>query len=160
MAETRNVYFVTHGAVVGPSGDPALTEPDLYELRRLKAVLPSSPSHVICGTGRRFREISQALGLMVGRWTPVVGGPEYLEGRTEHDMVRLASGHRVPMTCFTGVEDNFEAASRLLVNAPSNAIIIGGRQAAEQVTGCPPGPVAIRYTVGEGSIQGVEIINP
>lgn len=159
MAEARFVYFVTHGAKVGVNGDPCLAEPDLCELRALRALLPLEPTHVICGTGRRFAEIAQTLGLTVRRWTPVFGGAEYVEDHGTNGMVRLASGHYVAMADFFGIEDCLDQASHLLADASEDTVIIGGRYAAEQMVGCPTGPVVVRYTIGEGKIRGAEILN-
>lgn len=159
MAETRSVYFVTHGAEVGVNGDPALAEPDLNELRALRPLLPIEPGQVICGTGRRFGEIAQLLNLTVNRWTPVVGGAEYVEDHGTDGMVRLANGRYVPMRHFYGIEDCLDRATLLLTNASEGTIIIGGRYAAQKIVGCPVGPAIVRYTVGEGKIRGAEILN-
>lgn len=159
MAETRSVYFVTHGSEVGPNGDPRLIEPDLCRIRQLARHLPDSPPAVICGTGQRFAQIAQLLDLTVTRWTPVVGGAEYVEDHTETGQVRMASGHYVPMSAFFGIEDNLDAASKLLFEAAEGTVVIGGRLAVEKFIGCPTGPVIIRFTVSGGKYRGAEILN-
>lgn len=131
-----NIYVVTHGEKF-KGANPCMTDQGFNEIKNLKGLLPVNPSIVVIGTGARFCDVALALDLVTDsadirltsqfrmRFTPVVGGPESLEG----EFVLLADGTKVPRDQFTGTEDGKASMTELVCSLPDNAVICAGRVA-------------------------------
>ena len=116
------VFIVTHGSKY-PGADPEMTPEGFRQIQALANDLPTHPSEVICGTGRRHQNVVEALGLLANCWNALVGRPESLE----HDgTVTLACGRSIPRERYDkrGMK---EALLALLASLPDDAVICAGR---------------------------------
>lgn len=124
----HNVYIVTHGKRNdGP--DPGMTLEGFSDVAALRHLLPHNPSVVVCGTGRRQRQVAQALGLIPSCYSTVVGGPEGLDAQL-HDgvqMIVLADGEMIPYSMDTTETDLKPSMTGLVLGLSNNAVICSGR---------------------------------
>ncbi|OGE87798.1 MAG: hypothetical protein A3J07_03745 [Candidatus Doudnabacteria bacterium RIFCSPLOWO2_02_FULL_49_13] len=134
---TKRVYIVTHGDKE-TGANPNMTPVGFSQVQALQNRLPSQPSMVLVGTGRRHLDVATALGYITchrsvrlrhpdTRFTPVVGGPESLEKIKGEDLILLADGATLPRNLYTGTEDGAQSMIQLLLTLPDNSVICAGR---------------------------------
>ena len=90
----KDIYLVTCGQI-GHGPNPGMTEDGLAAVKAYRHLLPSTPSQVICGTGRRHRETMEALGLPLPGYSLLAGTAEYYEQRGRDRVLVLADGTEV-----------------------------------------------------------------
>lgn len=121
---SRFVYLVTHGTKMdGPN--PGLTPLGEYQTAQLREHLPSRPKGVVCGTGKRHLDSTEALGLVPTRYTGIVGMPESkIAGKSQ---LILPDGTILSYDLYTGVADRAEAFRTLVNNLAARTVIITSR---------------------------------
>lgn len=121
-------YIVTHGKR-NNGADPSMTPEGIAAVAQLRSKLPAKPSAVICGTGRRQRQVAEALGLIPTRYSAIVGGPEALDSIKHfgEDMIVLSDGVMIPNSMDTTETDMSASMERLVLGLPNDAVICSGR---------------------------------
>jgi len=122
----KTVYVVTHGdKFFGPN--PGMTGRRYNEIKKLCFLIPSKPSLVVCGTGRRHIDVATALMLLIDRYTCLAGDSDSLEIIDDKKVIILADGTQLDPKCYTSLEDNAPGAKTLIVSLPDNSVVCGGR---------------------------------
>ncbi|MDP2684227.1 MAG: hypothetical protein Q8P20_04165 [bacterium] len=106
--------------------DPPMTSLGLGKIRSLKSFLPPLPPNqkfkVICGVGRRHKEIAKALNLEVTNYNPTLGIADYPTKINGKDVVVMADGTQISSGQYSQVDQNQAAIA--LINAIDTDTII------------------------------------
>lgn len=126
----KTVYIVTPGDK-DSGANPGMNHNGFAQVKALRPLLPPGNEipMVICGTGRRHKDVYNALDLVCRPtfWTASVGGPESLEKAHGQDMVILADGTPVTRASYTTTDDGMASMQAVLNSAPDNSVICSGR---------------------------------
>ena len=131
MADTETlIYAVTHGDKFSGRANPGMTNEGFCQIQNLfKHFVIANPGEIVCGTGKRHKDIAVALDIEPSRYTPVLGTPDSLEIVNGKKMIVLADGTAIEPEKYTAVVDMEDAAKKLIASLPTNSIICVGRPA-------------------------------
>ena len=126
------IYIVAHGDKF-EGFNPGMTGEGFTQVKALRPFLPKMPGDVVCGEGRRHRDVAQALGLSPTRYTAMVGGPaslgtaEGVEGRVVWIAEDFYVPHDATSGLYTTVADMGPSALAVLVSLRHNSVVCAGR---------------------------------
>ncbi len=123
----KTIFIVTHGKRnSGP--DPLMTEVGVEQVRALRDKLPESPSFVLCGTGRRMRQVADTLGLTPNAYSSAVGNSDAQDvDEDKSEWLVFANGDRVPFALDRTDQDFGPSVEKIVRELPHNSVITTGR---------------------------------
>ncbi|MCK5641491.1 MAG: hypothetical protein KAJ19_11865, partial [Gammaproteobacteria bacterium] len=155
----KTVLIVTHGDKYS-GANPGMTPTGFNEIKALRHLIPSNPSAVICGTGKRHLDVATALRLLTPtRYSATVGGPDSLEVVNGERVVLLADGTQVAYYAYSTLQDEETAIKQVIIDLPDNAVICAGRPSMIMLGHKDAKSAAVhKVFVEDGRITGFQVI--
>lgn len=122
----KQIIVVTHGEKVN-GANPGMTLLGFDQVAALRSLLPDNPSKVVCGTGQRHMDVSQALRVLPTIFSSIAGNADSLEIIDGKKMAVLANGIAVPLEFYPAVEESAPSAKALLSEWPNGTVVCSGR---------------------------------
>lgn len=111
--------------------DPGMTPKGIKKIESLKRLVPKNPPAVICGTGRRHRDVCEALGLKMTRSTLLLGDATSMDMIDGQPTIVFADGSHGDYATYTGIDDMTPAIPDFLKSLLNQTVLCTGRPFAK-----------------------------
>lgn len=126
-SNAKTIYVVTGGKHLS-CPNPSLVQKGIAKLRKLRNKLPAQPGKVVCGTGRRHREMAYFLYLTPDNFTILAGTADSFQKRKRGALCTFADDKRVPATIVTSTDDIHDAVRFYIRNnLPHNTVVCASK---------------------------------